>query len=54
MIDYSATDDGKVQGDGTASEHVAGLLFSFYQEFTSNTFFTYTLLTENHHFGTYI
>jgi hypothetical protein len=28
MIDYSATDDGKVQGDGTASEHVAGLLFT--------------------------
>jgi hypothetical protein len=28
MIYYSATDDGKVQGDGTASEHVAGVLFT--------------------------
>ena len=28
MIDYSVTDDGKVQGDGTASEHVEGLLFT--------------------------
>jgi hypothetical protein len=37
MIDYSGTDDGKVQGNGTASEHVAGLLF------TQNLYFLHTL-----------
>jgi hypothetical protein len=47
MIDYSATDDGKVQGDGTASEHVAGLLFT--QNFLHSLFLQKTTI-----FGTYI
>jgi hypothetical protein len=52
MIDYSATDDGKVQGNGTASEHVAGLFFT--KNLQIIHFFTYTLLSENHNFGIYI